>query len=377
MRRIELAVTMNQLDLSKVPPVVGKEPRDRLVRLYALMNNLTKPLYFVGPAGSGKTVTGMALLKMYAEEYSVPAYIVQVSPELTKSQLVIGKQLKRGSLVTVKGCLAVAAELGAPVLVDEAQQSSQELLATMQSLFERNANITDGSEIVYARDTFRVIFASNASTSHAANVPLPQAFGSRVITERFDYPNFEDEVEITKAIVTDPQFSRLPLRIPDSVVRFVVGLMREHRSEFYPLSARNAAACVGYMNVMAHAKGFTESLKQNANGTFEERVRGELDELARSIRSELNLAQGEGGNQNLEMFLAKTYRRIHDADAASTLALTDDGAVREFLEFLCAYGSSDFTKAIRANFMIDLDLDSSFHDVDAVKQRILASILPA
>ena len=365
MKKIELAVTMNRLDLDRVPPVVGEEAGKRLEKLYAIMKNLMKPLFFTGPAGSGKTVVACNLLKRYAREFNVPAFIVQVSPECTKSTLVIGKQLKNGSLVTVKGCLAVAAELGAAVFVDEAQQSSQELLATMQSLFERTANITDSEEIVYPRDTFRVIFASNASTSHAANVPLPQAFASRVIAEHFDYPSFEDEVNIAKVIAKDPQFSKLPLKVPDAATRFIVSLMREHRSEFYPLSARNAAACIGYMNVVAKLNGYIESLAQYKAMNS--------DELAKRVRSELNLAE----QQNLELFLMKVYERIRGKQPDSTVQLINDKQVRTFLEFICAYGANEFRNTIRANFMIELDLDTSFHDVEAVKQKILASILPS
>lgn len=362
MQKVELAVTMNQLDLDKVPPLVGTEALKQFEKLYRIMRHITKPLYFTGPAGSGKTIMGLNLSKRYATENSTPAYIVQVSPELTKAQLVIGKQLRNGSLVTIKGCLAVAAEQGAPVFVDEAQQSSQELLATMQSLFERTANITDGSEIVYARSKFRAIFASNASTSHAGNVPLPQAFASRVIAVPFKYPSFEDEVEVTCAIAEDPQFSDMALTIPDSVVRFVVSLMRTHRSEFYPLSARNAAACIAYMNVVSAYNGFTERAKQNA--------RKPLEDL---IRADLNLVP----EQNLEVFLTKVYERIHNNQPPSTVKLTEDKEVRKFFKFLCAYGPQEFIEAIKANFMIELDLDTSFHDANATRERILASILPS
>lgn len=363
METVKLAVTMNQLDFDKVPELVGDEAQKLYDKLYHVMRHMqTKPLLFSGPAGTGKSVMGCNLLKRFALENKTPAYIVQASPELTKSTLVIGKQLRSGSLVTVKGCLAVAAEEGAPVFVDEAQQSSQELLATMQSLFERTANITDGSEIVYPKKNFRVIFASNPSTSHAGNVPLPHAFASRVIAVPFKHPSFEDEVAITYSIIQDPQVLDMPLKISDSVIRFIVHLMREHRSDFYPLSARNTAACIGYMNVVLAYNGFAAKAVQNSKKPLED-----------VVRAELNLSP----QQNLEVFLAKTYERIHDAHPSSTTKLVEDKMVRQFLGFLCAYGGGEFTEAIKANFMTELDLDSSFHEVDAVKNAIRASILPS
>jgi hypothetical protein len=356
---------MNELDLNQIPPIVGKGPQKRFESMYACMKHVRKPLLFTGPAGSGKSIFALNLLKRYSMEHAVPSFIVQVSPEMTKSTLVIGKQLRNGSLVTVKGCVAVAAELGAAIFIDEAQQSSQELLATMQSLFERSAIITDSTEAVRPRDTFRAIFASNPSTSHAANVPLPQAFASRVIAVRFDYPSFEDEVQVTKAIAEDPEVFKLPLKISEPVLRFVVGFMREHRSDYYPLSARNAAACVGYMNVEAALNGYLESITRYGTMT--------QDELTKHIRSELGLSK----DQNLEVFLTKMFERIHGKTPASTVTLIKDKQLREFLNFLCAYSAEQLRNAVRATFMVDLDLDASFHDVEAVKQRIVASILPS
>jgi len=351
-------VPVNLLDLDRVPPIVGKQATERLDELYALMVSLRKPLYFTGPPGSGKTTFAWNLGKRYCEEFHVKAYMVQVSPETTKGQLAIGKQLRNGSLVTVWGCLAVAAEEGAVVIIDEAQQASQELLATLQSLFERNSNLSDGSEIVYAKDTFRVIFCSNSSLESAANVPLPHAFASRVVGIRFDYPSFDEEVEVTKAILADPTFMKSdgPLIVPDSVTRYLVGLMRKHRSGVFPLSARNAAACAAYLNIVLHNNGFRGAAKpQN---------------LAASFRSELDLAS----NQNLETALSAIYEFIYDKAPDSTVKLTEDKKVREFLSFFCTCGSRKFIEAIRATFMVDLDIDTSLADIEPQKQKLLAAV---
>jgi len=352
-------VPVNLLDFDRVPPIVGKQASERLDELYALMVDLGKPLYFTGPPGSGKTTFAWNLAKRYCSEFHVKAYVVQVSPETTKGQLAIGKQLRNGSLVTVWGCLAVAAEEGAVAIIDEAQQASQELLATLQSLFERNSNLSDGSEIVYAKDTFRVIFCSNSSLESAANVPLPHAFASRVLGIRFDYPSFDEEVEVAKTILQDPMFMKPngPLLVPDSVTRYLVGLMRKHRSGVFPLSARNAAACAAYLNITANRNGFTQASERQ-------------QDLAVSFRSELDLAS----NQNLETALSAIYEFIYGKAPASTVKLTEDKKVREFLSFFCAYGSRKFMEAIRATFMVDLDIDTSLADIEPQKQKLLAAI---
>jgi MoxR-like ATPase len=356
-----LMVPVNLLDFDRVPPIVGEDAQERFEELYALMVNLQKPLYFTGPPGAGKSTFAENLAKRYCKENDVKCFIVQVSPESTKGQLAIGKQLRNGTLVTVRGCLAVAAEEGAVVIIDEAQQASQELLATQQSLFERNSNLSDGSEIVYAKDSFRTIFCSNSSLESAANVPVPHAFGSRVVAIRFDYPTFNEEIEITKAIIQDPSFMKPnSLVVPDSVMRYLVGLMRKHRSGAFPLSARNAAACVAYLNILAHHNGFNKSVKQV--------------ELVRNLADAFRVELGMAGNQNLETQLSGIYEFIHDKPPASTVKLTEDKRVREFLSFFCAYGSRKFVEAIRATYMVDLDIDTSLADIEPQKQKLLAAI---
>jgi MoxR-like ATPase len=360
--------TVNKLDLDRVPELVGEGPMERLERLCALTEHQTKPLYYVGPAGSSKSITAMNVLKWYARKHKVPAYIVQVSPEMTKSTLVMGKQLRNGDLVTVKGCLAIAAEEGAIVFIDESQQGTQEILATMQSLFERNSNITDTSYIVYPKDTFRVIFASNSSQSHAANVPLPHAFAARLITELFDYPSFKDEVIITKAIAEDPEFSTLKrIDVPDAVVKYVVGLMREHRSDFFPLSSRNAAAAIVYMNIVAKhvSKTFSKTLAKMEDASE--------DELAKQLRSEWDLSS----KSDLENRLVTVYQHMNnEKKPGSTPQLVDDPELRAFVEFVCAYGGPQFKAALLANFMVHLDVDTSFANIESIKHQIKAALPP-
>ena len=50
------------------------------------------------PSGSGKSIIAMNLARQYALAKNVPAYYVQLSPEQTKTSLILGLRLENGSL---------------------------------------------------------------------------------------------------------------------------------------------------------------------------------------------------------------------------------------------------------------------------------------
>ncbi len=348
--------SMFQLDLEKIPKLCGIQANQRFNEFYKIITHSRYPLFFRGSAGTGKTTMGLSLVAKYAKEHSVPGFFVQISPEQTKSTLIIGKRLIAGTLKTVKGCVAYAAELGAPILVDECTQGTPEVLANMQQLLERTGMLTDGDEIVYAKDAFRIIFCANPSKTHAANVSLPTAFATRLMGFEFNFPDFEEELEITQEILADREFNALPNEVPEPVMRYVIGLLREHRSEAYPIGPRNSAMCVSLLNILNEGRGEAKIGAKN---------------LEEKFRSELELDK----NQNLEGRLSSIYTRIHAGQPPSTVALIEDSDVRQFIEFVCHLGVKRFKEAVKSTFMVNLDIDSFAIDTDKIKQNITSSIL--
>lgn len=229
------------MNLSSVKPLVGGTARARFQETYAMLENTRWPLYFTGPSGSGKTAMAMALAKQYSSEYDVPAYYVQLSPDQTKTSVILGLRLVRGTLRPVRGTVALAMESGGIIIVDEATHTTQELLLMFNGIMDRVSVTAVGDDIVYAEDTFRIVFCSNDSV-YAGNVKLPQSFAQRVASFTFGYPTHGDEVKIAKKIVED-EFSG-GMDVPYQVVKYLVSFIRDVRSDEFPLSARNVASSI-------------------------------------------------------------------------------------------------------------------------------------
>ncbi|MGL5512873.1 MAG: AAA family ATPase, partial [Sporomusa sp.] len=234
------------LDPEHIPNLVGEDAKRRLSECLKILNTTAWPLYFIGPSGSGKTLMAMNLAKEYSAEHSVPAYYVQLSPEMTKTSLILGLRLIDGSLTVVDGIVADCMQNGGIIVVDEAAHTTHELLLMLNSILDRTSVTSVGDKIIYSTDTFRIIFCSNDS-SYAGNVRLPQSFAQRLVAQNFDYPSFESEVSITKQIATDE--CEIPLNVPESVIKYIVATIRDLRSGQYPLSSRNSAIITVMLNL--------------------------------------------------------------------------------------------------------------------------------
>ena len=234
------------LDPKQIPALVGSDAQRRFSECLKILNTTVWPLYLIGPSGSGKTLMAMNLAKEYSAEHSVPAYYVQLSPEMTKTSLILGLRLICGSLTIVDGIVADCMQKGGIIVIDEAAHTTHELLLMLNSILDRTSVTSVGDKIIYSADTFRVIFCSNDS-SYAGNVRLPQSFAQRLVTHYFDYPSFESEVSITEQIAADE--CNIPLAVPRSVIKYIVATIREMRSDQYPLSARNSAIITVMLNL--------------------------------------------------------------------------------------------------------------------------------
>lgn len=82
------------LNLKNIPKIVGIHGKKMFNECMGILNYTRWPIYISGPSGSGKSIIAMNLAKKYAQENNVPAYYVQLSPEQTKTSLILGLRLE-------------------------------------------------------------------------------------------------------------------------------------------------------------------------------------------------------------------------------------------------------------------------------------------
>lgn len=327
------------LDPARVPALVGLEAQRRFQRCMGLLEETKWPLFLTGPSGSGKTIMAMNLAAAYAQAHDVPAYYVQLSPEMTKTSLILGLRLIDGSLVVADGVVADCMQTGGVIVVDEATHTTQELLLMFNSILDRTSVTSVGDRIVYAKDSFRVIFCSNDS-SYAGNVRLPQSLAQRLVCFHFDHPSFEDELAIADRVAREE--SKSVLRVPDAVKAYVVATIRLVRSPQYPLSARNAAIVFVLLNLAAHHG-------TGIDGYFTDEDTAEAKR--RSIAA-----------------------RILQNEALADTDLLDP-RVDDFVEFVSQIGVHEFKEAFLSGTMYNLDIEGLELNQDEVRTMMASQVL--
>lgn len=275
---------------------------------------------------------------------NVPAYYVQLSPEQTKTSLILGLQLEGGSLTVKNGVVADCMERGGVIVVDEATHSVQEILLMFNSILDRTSVTAIGDKMIYTHEDFRIVFCSNDSR-YAGNVKLPQSFAQRLVSFYFDYPAAADELLIVEQIVAEE--CQAADVVPASLKRYIIELMREVRSNTYPLSVRNAAIAVVLCN---------------------------LELLRRPDWRQAAVDPYFYDDRNVESVKRYLAKRVLGCEAASVPDLTDK-RITELEQAVSAIGIGIFKEIILQSFMYYLDVDLGFYDLQLVKEKLDSSII--
>lgn len=334
----------SQLNLKQIPKVVGDGPRKTCNECYRQLQHTRIPIFLTGPSGSGKSIVAMNLAKRYSIKNSVPAFYVQLSPDQTKTNLILGLRLVNGSLEVVNGVVADCMESGGIIVIDETAHGTPELMLMLNSLLDRTAITSIGDKTIIAKDSFRVIFCANDST-YAGNNKLPQSFAQRQVVYFCGYPTWEDEVKIALELIKSE--CDVKLTVPDVVVKYITSVISEIRKDNFPLSVRNIASAAILLGLR---KKITD------------------DEFINNERERF-----ESG-PNTEATRRKIACRILNQEVQTAKDLVG-GNVGEFINFICTVGIDNFVEDILRSTMYYLDIDTGISDIDIIRQGIRATII--
>lgn len=237
-----------------VPPIVGKDTKRILRDVERTLLHFRNPIALVGPTGGGKTLVGLHVLNWYAEKKGVPAYYLQMSPDVSRTTLIGGFRLVQGTLKPVKGVVMHVMDEGGIGFFDEFTHAETEDQASLNSAFNSDrVKISSIGELSStAKSSTRFIIAHNPLT-YLANNPMPIALRRRLISFYVDFPSQDDELQIAKAILSRES----PRGVPDPVVRYLMYIARTVRTEEAPICASNVATACG-MLAMEHRRAEKE-----------------------------------------------------------------------------------------------------------------------
>ncbi|MFA5732648.1 MAG: AAA family ATPase [Acidithiobacillus sp.] len=334
---------MSELNLNEIKKLSGDETK-KLFKKYAnFLISCKLPLYFTGPSGSGKTAISLALAKWYAEKMKVKAYYVQLSPDMTKTSLILGLRLVNGSLIPMNGIVANAMEEGGIIIVDECTHASQELLLMFNGILDRTSITSVGDKTIIASDKFRIIFCSNNS-NYAGNNKIPQSFAQRLITYNFNYPSEEEEVVIAKKMLKDDLGE---CAISNATIKYVTSLVREIRTDSYPLSVRNIANSIVLMQLS----------------------------LTEKTQEELEFEIERINDSNAESKVRTIYKRIYNKELRDLDTVFDNIYIKQFYEDVANVGLNEFKESILSACMYYIDVEGFGIDIMEIKQKLKMLIL--
>lgn len=193
-----------------------------------ITSRLFHPVYVTGPTGNGKST----MVEQICAKHKIPLIRVNLNSTDDEDKLIASKTLIDGNVVVEDGPMIVAMRRGIPILVDEIDAGSANLLMCLQGILEgKPYYIKAKNEIVYPTAGFNILATANTKGKGSDD---GRYIGTNVLNEAFlerfavvfeqDYPSAKIETKIVTNLMQkfnclDGEFASTLVKWADAIRR--------------------------------------------------------------------------------------------------------------------------------------------------------------
>ena len=193
-----------------------------------ITSRLFHPVYVTGPTGNGKST----MVEQICAKHKIPLIRVNLNSTDDEDKLIASKTLIDGNVVVEDGPMVVAMRRGIPILVDEIDAGSANLLMCLQGILEgKPYYIKAKNEIVYPQAGFNIFATANTKGKGSDD---GRYIGTNVLNEAFlerfavvfeqDYPSAKIETKIVTNLMQkynclDGEFAATLVKWADAIRR--------------------------------------------------------------------------------------------------------------------------------------------------------------
>jgi MoxR-like ATPase len=193
-----------------------------------ISSRMFHPVYVTGPTGNGKST----MIEQICAKRKIPLIRVNLNATDDEDKLVASKTLIDGNVVVEDGPIIVAMRKGVPILIDEIDAGSANLLMCLQGILEgKPYYIKAKNEIVYPAQGFNIIATANTKGKGSDD---GRYIGTNVLNEAFlerfavvfeqDYPSAKIETKIVTNLMSkydclDGEFAGTLVKWADAIRR--------------------------------------------------------------------------------------------------------------------------------------------------------------
>jgi MoxR-like ATPase len=193
-----------------------------------ITSRLFHPVYVTGPTGNGKST----MIEQICAKHKIPLIRVNLNSTDDEDKLIASKTLIDGNVVVEDGPMIVAMRRGIPILIDEIDAGSANLLMCLQGILEgKPYYIKAKNEIVYPQPGFNIFATANTKGKGSDD---GRYIGTNVLNEAFlerfavvfeqDYPSAKIETKIVTNLMQkfnclDGEFAATLVKWADAIRR--------------------------------------------------------------------------------------------------------------------------------------------------------------